>query len=306
MPEHLSYALVVSGAPGALQGDLVRQVEAAVADRPVIQSRWLSAIEAWETLFVAAEHEDLGPLRQRVFEAANGRPVDVNIVADDIAYRRKKLLVADMDSTMIGQECIDELADLVGLKPHVAAITERAMRGEIAFEPALRERVALLKGLPASVVDDVIANRIALTPGGRTLIATMRAHGAHTCLISGGFTAFTQRIAAMIGFDEQRGNTLEIDSDGRLGGTVAEPILGREAKRATLVELRDRLGLFASDTMAVGDGANDLAMIQEAGLGVAYRAKPAVAAAAQARVDHGDLTALLFLQGYRRDEFAPA
>jgi phosphoserine phosphatase len=208
-----------------------------------------------------------------------------------------------MDSTMIGQECIDELADLVGLKEHVAAITERAMRGEIEFEPALRERVALLKGLPASVVEDVIARRITLTPGGRELVGTMRAHGAYTCLVSGGFTLFTGPISQQIGFNEDRGNTLMVE-DNRLSGRVAEPILGREAKLATLIELRDRLGLAAPDTLAAGDGANDLAMIEAAGLGVAYHAKPKVAAAAHARIDHGDLTALLYCQGYARNEFA--
>jgi len=226
----------------------------------------------------------------------------IDAVVQPLAGRRKKLFVADMDSTMIGQECIDELADYAGLKAHVAAITERAMRGEIAFEPALRARVALLKGLPVAVVDEVIEKRITLTPGGRTLVATMRASGAHTCLVSGGFTLFTSRIAAMIGFDEHRGNTL-IMEDGKLAGRVQEPILGREAKLATLIELRDRLGLSAADTLAVGDGANDLAMIEAAGLGVAYHAKPKVAEAAQARIDHGDLTALLYLQGYARADF---
>jgi len=303
MPEMLSRALVLSGPAGALDDSLTSAAEAALAPHHVLQTEWLAPNEAWQAMFVTSEDEDFEPLRARVAALAGWRPVDVNVVADDISYRRKKLLVADMDSTMIGQECIDELADLVGLKTHVAAITERAMRGEIAFEPALRERVALLKGLPASVIDEVIAKRIVLTPGARTLIGTMRAHGAYTCLISGGFTAFTSRIAAMIGFDEQRGNTLEVDGNGVLTGTVAEPILGREAKRAALIELRDQKGLFAIDTLAVGDGANDLAMIQEAGLGVAYRAKPAVAAAARARVDHGDLTTLLFLQGYKRSEF---
>jgi phosphoserine phosphatase len=212
------------------------------------------------------------------------------------------LFVADMDSTMIAQECIDELADYAGLKAHVAAITERAMRGEIAFEPALRERVALLEGLPIAVVEEVIQKRITLTPGARTLVATMRRNGAYTCLVSGGFTLFTARVAAMIGFDEHRGNTLEV-RDGKLTGRVAEPVLGREAKRATLVELRDRLGLAPNETLAAGDGANDLAMIEAAGLGVAYRAKPKVAAAAHARIDHGDLMALLYLQGYARKQF---
>ena len=240
-------------------------------------------------------------ITQRLRSALGGLPVDV--VVQPLASRRKRLFVADMDSTMIGQECIDELADYVGLKAHVAAITERAMRGEIAFEPALRERVALLKGLPVAVVEEVIAKRITLTPGGRTLVATMRQNGGTTCLVSGGFTLFTSRVAAMIGFDDNRGNTL-IVADGKLSGRVEEPILGREAKLATLIELRDRLGLSAADTLAAGDGANDLAMIEAAGLGVAWHAKPKVAEAAHARIDHGDLTALLYLQGYARADFA--
>ena len=203
---------------------------------------------------------------------------------------------------MIGQECIDELADFAGLKAHVAAITERAMRGEIEFEPALRERVALLKGLPVSVVDEVLKTRITLTPGGRELVITMRAHGAYTCLVSGGFTLFTNAVAAKIGFQENRANELIVE-DGKLTGEVREPILGRDAKLATLIELREAFDLDNIDTLVVGDGANDLAMIEAAGLGVAYHAKPAVAAAAAARIDHGDLTALLYAQGYRRDEF---
>lgn len=227
----------------------------------------------------------------------------LDVAVQPAAGRRKKLFLADMDSTMIGQECIDELADLVGLKEHVAAITERAMRGEIAFEPALRERVALLKGLAADVVEDVIRERITLTPGGRELVATMKAAGGYAALVSGGFTLFTARIGAMIGFDENRANLLEV-AEGRFAGTVREPILGREAKRETLIELRSRFGLSAHETMAVGDGANDLAMLGEAGAGVAFHAKPKVAEAAAFRVDHGDLTALLYMQGYRRAEFA--
>ncbi|QCI66686.1 phosphoserine phosphatase SerB [Phreatobacter stygius] len=207
-----------------------------------------------------------------------------------------------MDSTMIGQECIDELADMVGMKAHVAEITERAMRGEIDFEPALRERVALLKGLPAAVVGDVIDKRITLTPGGRQLVRTMRANGAYTALVSGGFTLFTGPVHVMLGFDEHRSNLLRVE-DGKFAGLVEEPILGREAKLAALVELRDRFGLAKAQTMAVGDGANDLAMIGEAGLGVAFRAKPKVAEAAAARIDHGDLTALLYAQGYRGSDF---
>jgi phosphoserine phosphatase len=237
----------------------------------------------------------------RLRTALKDRPIDV--VVQPLANRRKRLFVADMDSTMIGQECIDELADHVGVKPQVAAITERAMRGEIEFAPALRERVALLKGLPAAVVDKVIAERIRLTPGARTLVATLRANGAYTCLVTGGFTLFTARIAAMIGFDENRANRLVVDADGRLTGEVAEPIFGREGKLATLIELRGRLGVAPEATLVAGDGANDIAMIAAAGLGVAYHAKPKVAQAAAARIDHGDLTALLYAQGYRREEF---
>ena len=265
---------------------------------------WLDPGRAADIPFSASADADQRALAEALRELVPG----VDVVVQPSAGRRKKLFLADMDSTMIGQECIDELAAFVGLKEHVAAITERAMRGEIEFEPALRERVALLKGLPAAVVDEVIEHHITLTPGGRLAIATMRAHGAYTCLVSGGFTLFTDRIAAMIGFDEARANTLEIDGDKPAGqtlvGLVREPIFGRDSKRATLIELRDRLGLAAHETMATGDGANDLAMITESGLGVAYHAKPKVAAAAPARIEHGDLTALLYIQGYRRNEFA--
>ena len=238
-----------------------------------------------------------------VLRASFGDSYD--IVLQPAANRRKKLFLADMDSTMISQECIDELADYAGLKAHVAAITERAMRGEIAFEPALRERVALLKGLPLATIDEVIEKRITLTPGARTLVATMRANGALTFMVSGGFTLFTDRIAAMIGFDETRANMLIAEGD-KLAGTVAEPIFGRESKWATLIELRTRLGLARDDTLVAGDGANDIDMIAEAGLGVAYHAKPKVAEAAAARIDHADLSALLYIQGYRRAEFVEA
>jgi phosphoserine phosphatase len=271
------------------------------------EPRWLAARIAADLPFSPAGENDNGngerAWAERLRERLAGEPIDVAVQPN--ANRPKRLLIADMDSTMIGQECVDELADRVGLKPRVAAITERAMRGDIAFAPALRERVALLDGLPVSTITDVIAERIKLTPGGRTLVATMRASGAYTCLISGGFTLFAERIAAMIGFDESRANRLVI-ADGRLAGRVEEPVLGREAKLATLKELTARLGLTADATLAVGDGANDLAMLLAAGLGVAYHAKPLVAAQAHARVDHGDLTALLYIQGYRREEFAPA
>ena len=262
---------------------------------------WLDPGVAADIPFSAPRENDNHALAESAREALSGAAVDV--VLQPAAGRRKALFLADMDSTMIGQECIDELADYVGLKPRVATITERAMRGEIEFAPALRERVALLKGLPASVVDEVIAARIRLTPGARTLIATLRRNGAYTCLVTGGFTLFTARIAAMLGFDENRANTLVLDAAGRLTGEVAEPIFGREGKLATLIELTRRLGIAADESLVAGDGANDIAMIQAAGLGVAYHAKPKVAAAAAARIDHGDLTALLYVQGYRRDEF---
>ncbi len=226
----------------------------------------------------------------------------IDLVIQDTETRRKKLLIADMDSTMIGQECIDELAAEVGLKDKVAEITARAMNGEIAFEPALRERVALLKGLPLSVVDDVIARRITLTPGGPELIATMKAKGYYTALVSGGFTVFTSRIGATLGFDENRANIL-LEENGSLTGFVAEPILGKQAKVDALNDIADKLGISADDALAVGDGANDLGMLQLAGSGVALHAKPTVSAQARMRIDHGDLTALLYIQGYRKTDF---
>src|SRR5450631_380657 len=262
------------------------------------RAQWLFDEVAVDIPFSGSE--DLRAIETRLREARGDLPVD--IVVQPQALRRKKLFLADMDSTMIGQECIDELADFAGLKAHVAKITERAMRGEIEFEPALRERVALLKGLSVSAVDEVLKKRITPTPGGRELVMTMRAQGAYTCLISGGFTLFTNAVAAMIGFQENRANQLKVE-DGKLTGEVAEPILGRATKLATLVELTESFDLDDIDTLAVGDGANDLGMIQHAGLGIAYHAKPAVAAAAAARIDHGDLSALLYAQGYRRDEF---
>jgi phosphoserine phosphatase len=261
-------------------------------------AQWLFNEVAVDIPFTGSD--DIRAIETRLREARGDLPID--IVVQPQAFRRKKLFLADMDSTMIGQECIDELADFAGLKAHVAGITERAMRGEIEFEPALRERVALLKGMPVGVVDEVLAKRITPTSGGRELVMTMRAHGAYTCLISGGYTLFTNAVAAMIGFQENRANELLV-ADGKLTGEVREPILGRAAKLATLVELRESFDLDNLETLVVGDGANDLGMIESAGLGVAYHAKPAVAAAAAVRIDHGDLTALLYAQGYRRDEF---
>src|SRR3954451_11033127 len=261
---------------------------------------WLASRIAVDIGFVPAGAIAARALAEHIRSALEDIPADVFVQPQ--AHRRKKLLLADMDSTMIRQECIDELADFVGLKDQVSAITERAMRGEIEFEPALRERVALLRGLERKIVDRILDERIVLTPGGRSLVQTMRANGAHTVLVSGGFTMFTEKIAAAIGFHEARANVLVVDG-AFFAGTVNEPILGREAKVAALSEFRLSLGLSRAETMAIGDGANDLAMLQEAGLGVAYHAKPAVAAAAHARVDHCDLGALLYAQGYRRREF---
>ena len=261
---------------------------------------WLEKGVAADIPFAGSSDLDRRAAVGVVRAALGALPVD--IVVQPAAHRQKKLLVADMDSTMIGQECIDELADFVGLKEKVSGITERAMRGEIAFEPALRERVALLRGLDDSIVDKIIAERITLTPGGRELVRTMRAHGGEAWLVSGGFTLFTARIGAAIGFNEHRSNLLNVEH-GKLTGTVAEPILGKQAKLDTLLAVRNRMGLAPHQTLAVGDGANDLAMLGAAGLGVAFHAKPQVAAEAHACIDHGDLTALLYLQGYRRAEF---
>jgi phosphoserine phosphatase len=282
---------LIAARPGALEPALAERAHAALADAAA--PRWLADGTAADLPFSPELPFDQSALTARL-RAALDAPVDV--VVQTIAHRKKRLLLADMDSTMIGQECIDELADYVGLKAHVAAITERAMRGEIAFEPALRERVALLEGLKVSVVDEVLRERIKLTPGARALVGTMRANGAHTALVSGG-------VAAMIGFDQNRANTLTVLDGHTLAGTVAEPIFGRDGKRAALLELRQKFGLKPEETMAIGDGANDLDMIVEAGLGVAYHAKPKVAEAAAARIDHADLTALLYVQGYARDEF---
>jgi phosphoserine phosphatase len=261
---------------------------------------WLAEGVAAEIALPAAISKDDASLIARVRRALGDAAIDLAVV--DAKERHKRLFLADMDSTVIEQECIDELAAHVGLRAEVSAITERAMRGEIAFEPALRERVAMLKGLPVGLADDLIERRITISPGARALVATMRAHGTYCCLVSGGFTLFTTVIARKLGFDEHRANRLAV-RDGRLTGEVEEPILGRDAKFAALVELRERLSLPRAAVLAVGDGANDLAMLREAGLGVAYRAKPAVAAAAHVRIDHADLSALLYLQGYRRAEF---
>jgi phosphoserine phosphatase len=242
-----------------------------------------------------------GEAARRAIEGWEG----VDIVVQPAAHRRKRLLVADMDSTIIGQECIDELADYAGIKPRIAAITERAMQGELDFAGALRERVALLAGLDEKVIRTCLAERIRLNAGAATLVRTMRKHGAGTILVSGGFTAFVAPVAATAGFERFEANVLEM-SAGKLTGRVAGPIVDSRVKRDVLVEARDRLGLDAAMTLAVGDGANDIAMIEEAGLGVAYRAKPALAAVADARLDHHGLDALLWAPGIPRGEWVEA
>ena len=258
--------------------------------------QWLAVDEAAE--FALGEMPDN---RWDVWAELQGLGVDLVVVP--AAGRRKRMLLADMDSTMIGQECIDELADMAGVGDLVKEITARAMNGELDFEGALTERVGLLKGLDAGVIDRVYAERIRFTPGGATLIATMKAAGGHAALVSGGFTAFTARIAGKLGFDENRANTLEI-AGGNLTGKVIDPILGRAAKVTALEEITAKLEIAEADVMAVGDGANDLGMLGRAGAGVALHAKPVVAAECDRRINHGDLTALLYLQGYARSEFA--
>jgi phosphoserine phosphatase len=258
---------------------------------------WLSAGEAADLPFgdLAAEQAEAAA-RAALAGAA------VDIIAQGAAGRRKRLLIADMDSTIVTTETLDELAGQAGIKDRIAAITKRAMNGELDFEGALRERVGMLKGLGTEALQRTW-EETELMPGARELVATMRASGARCALVSGGFTFFTGRVAELVGFHEHHSNTL-LEADGRLTGHVADPILGRNAKLATLKRIAAEEGIGLADTLAVGDGANDLDMIQAAGLGVAFRAKPVVAAAARARVDHGDLRALLFAQGYRVAEFA--
>lgn len=304
MSESLAYALVLTAAPGSdLIGETeILSVRGTLGGETVLDERWLGRGEAWEALLARPEEADHAILIARVREALGERAIDINLVGADLATRRKRLLVADMDSTIIGQECIDEMGDVLGIKARIAAITERAMRGELDFEGALRERMALLAGLTEDDLQRIFEQRITLNPGARTLVQTMRANGALTALVSGGFTFFTSRVAAAVGFELNRANILEMAS-GRLTGRVIEPILGREAKLAALQELAAERDLHPVLTLAVGDGANDLAMITAAGLGVAFRAKPVVAAEADAGITHGDLTALLYLQGYCREDF---
>ncbi len=286
------YTTTLIAQPGTLDPALAEALRNAWGGGDLV---WLSPDEAAEFDMAA-----LSDTADASWSALQDQGVD--LVIQPSAGRRKKMLLADMDSTMIQQECIDELAELAGVGAQVKEITSRAMNGELDFEGALIERVGLLGGLPETVINDVLATRITLMPGGAALLATMKANGAYAALVSGGFTSFTTHVAARLGFDENRANTLLIDA-GTLTGAVAHPILGRDAKVAALEEITRKLGISEDDVLAVGDGANDLGMLQRAGAGVSLHAKPSVQAQAKLRINHGDLTALLFLQGYSREAF---
>ena len=263
--------------------------------RRLDEARFLGWVDEGDAADLAVKH---APAARTALEGWEG----VDVVVQPMRHRCKRLMVADMDSTIIGQECIDELADYAGIKPQIAAITERAMEGELDFGAALAERVALLEGLEENAIDRCLAERIRPNPGASTLVRTMRARGAETILVSGGFTAFVAPIAEQVGFERFEANRLSAGC-GRLTGTVDGPIVDSVAKRRALIEARDRLGLAKEETMAVGDGANDIGMIEEAGLGVAYRGKPTLASVADARLDHHGLDSLLWAQGIARQDW---
>jgi phosphoserine phosphatase len=295
----MSHALTLIASPGSeeLLGRAMEEVRGSLdADRPPF---WLAPGQACDIPFRPASDAALADARKLIERVSSSMPIDAAI--QPVEARRKRLLVADMDSTIIQQECLDEIARFAGIGPQIAAITERAMQGELDFETALKERIALLRGFPLSRLQQVLEEAITLTPGARTLTATMRTNGARCVLVSGGFTFFTGAVAMMAGFDTHFGNSFLVEDD-RVAG-VADPILGKDAKRETLRCEARNLGIGESEAIAVGDGANDLAMLKAAGLGVAFHAKPIVAREAAARINHGDLTSLLFLQGYRQADF---
>lgn len=301
------YALVLTSPPArpSLSDFAVDRAWSVIPEPLRRGQRWLCPSEAWEAEFVTNEVKAGAELKADVAFALNGLTIDINIVTAEPQLRRNRLLVADMESTIIQQECLDELADFVGLRERIAGITDRAMRGELDFEAAIKERVRLLEGLDVGALQEVYDKRVTLMPGAETLIRTMKANGATCALVSGGFDFFAARIKDRLGFDDFQANRLET-AGGKLTGRVMEPILGREAKLAALESYKSRLGLTRALTMATGDGANDLAMIKASGLGVAFHAKPLVAAEADASITRGDLTALLYLQGYAKSEFVGA
>ncbi len=295
-----SVLTLIAGINGpALDHSIVEQARAALADCGADAGApdWLAPAAACDISFTGAT-DDAAQATVRTRLGA----LSIDLAAQSAGGRRKRLFVADMDSTMITGESLDELAAYAGKKDEVAALTARAMNGEIDYRGSLRARVAMLKGLKLSAMEDVAA-RIEPTSGARTLVQTMRAHGAHTLLVTSGFRFFSSRVRDALGFDGDVSNELEMDGDS-LTGVVREPILNRDGKREALERVAAERGIPLEAALAVGDGANDLDMLARAGLGVAFRAKPVVAAAARARIDHADLTALLYLQGYRRDEFA--
>ena len=267
-----------------------------------IRNAWGGGDVVWLALDEVAEFRVLNQPVNQWEVWSDCQKMGVDLIVQQTINRRKSMLIADMDSTLIHQECIDELAAEAGVGERVADITARTMNGELEFETALQERVALLAGLDTYVITKVLAERITYMPGGKTLVATMKANGAYAALVSGGFTVFTSEVADVLGFDEHRSNTLLV-ADGKLTGHVGDPILGRDAKVTALKEITQRLSINPNDVIAVGDGANDLGMLDMAGMGVALHAKPSVAAQCDIRINHGDLTALLYLQGYGRDEF---
>jgi len=289
-----------SGAPPLTPGRVHDLCYGLVPDIVRQQIVWLGAGEAAELHLRVDDRVSAEGIADAIATELGGAAIDTALLP--AAGRRKKLLVADMESTMIAEECLDELAQVAGIGPRIANITERAMRGELGFEAALRERVGLLKGVPEAELAK-LRGRLTMLPGAVTLVATMRAHGAFTALVSGGFSYFTAPVAARLGFDVHCANSLGL-ADGKLDGTVADPILGRAAKAQRLETLAREHGLDMSQTLAVGDGANDVSMVEAAGLGVAYRGKPLLSGVADATIRHADLTSLLYLQGYRREEFA--
>lgn len=289
----MSDVLVLIARPGSRA--ISDSVIAALRDHGADDPHWLSPGDAAEVERFPRISEFLIELRKQ--------PIDAAVVS--IHNRRKRLLLADMDSTMIHQECIDELGVVAGVGDRIKDITARAMRGDLDFDGALKERVALLKGLDTSVIAQLLRERISFMEGGKTLLSTMRQNGAYAALVSGGFLSFTGPVASELGFHENRANTL-LESGGKLTGEVGMPILGQQAKLDALRDIATTHGLSPSDAIAVGDGANDLAMLSEAGMGVALHAKPHVQASSLIRINHGDLTALLYLQGYRREQFITA